>query len=330
MKTTVAAIDFGTSKIVTLVAENSGSQRCDMTAAGVTKYDGYLEEGWNNPGMLDEAIRRSIADAEEQSGAKIMVPWSFPSYYWREVTKSGGDQFTDVNSSILYYQSLEQESENASRLPFWDVVKYLSEQQAIYDVRPFGDDDLRPDRVSAEDWKQYELIVLPECEYLTENQRTELKSFVKAGGKLLIFGRTALNAPGWLDEMTALPGVTFCPNPDSRREAMALFGPAFKALNEAVSQAVITAGDHKDKIGIHFHKNGDVRSIHLLNYDYDAQADKVLPIRDVTLTARVDGDITAARCIGLEGDIEADITVENGILKAQIPALPLYAVIELL
>ena len=71
MKTTVAAIDFGTSKIVTLVAENSGSQRCDITAAGVTKYDGYLEEGWNNPGMLDEAIRRSIADAEEQSGSKI-------------------------------------------------------------------------------------------------------------------------------------------------------------------------------------------------------------------------------------------------------------------
>ena len=71
MKTTVAAIDFGTSKIVTLVAENSGSQRCDITAAGVTKYDGYLAEGWNNPGMLDEAIRRSIADAEEQSGSKI-------------------------------------------------------------------------------------------------------------------------------------------------------------------------------------------------------------------------------------------------------------------
>ena len=50
MKTTVAAIDFGTSKIVTLVAENSGSQRCDIVGAGIAAYDGYLEEGWNNPG----------------------------------------------------------------------------------------------------------------------------------------------------------------------------------------------------------------------------------------------------------------------------------------
>ena len=46
MRTTVATIDFGTSKIVTLVAENSGSQRCDIVAAGIARYDGYLDEGW--------------------------------------------------------------------------------------------------------------------------------------------------------------------------------------------------------------------------------------------------------------------------------------------
>ena len=91
MKTTVAAIDFGTSKIVTLVAENSGSQRCDIVAAGVAKYDGYLTEGWNNPGQLDEAIRRSISDAEEQSGSKIReitvgVPGAFTRVYATQVT----------------------------------------------------------------------------------------------------------------------------------------------------------------------------------------------------------------------------------------------------
>ena len=91
MKTTVAAIDFGTSKIVTLVAENSGSQRCDIVAAGVAKYDGYLTEGWNNPGQLDEAIRRSISDAEEQAQSKIReiyvgVPGAFTRVYATQVT----------------------------------------------------------------------------------------------------------------------------------------------------------------------------------------------------------------------------------------------------
>ncbi len=91
MKTTVATIDFGTSKIVTLVAENSGSQRCDIVAAGISKYDGYLDEGWNNPEALDEAIRRSIADAEQQCGTKIKeinvgVPGAFTKVYATKAT----------------------------------------------------------------------------------------------------------------------------------------------------------------------------------------------------------------------------------------------------
>ncbi|MBQ9252342.1 MAG: hypothetical protein IJ188_06890 [Clostridia bacterium] len=91
MKTTVATIDFGTSKIVTLVAENSGSQRCDIVAAGIARYDGYLEEGWNNPEALDEAIRRSLADAEQQCGSKIKeinvgVPGAFTRVYATKAT----------------------------------------------------------------------------------------------------------------------------------------------------------------------------------------------------------------------------------------------------
>ena len=93
MKTTVATIDFGTSKIVTLVAENSGSQRCDIVAAGISRYDGYLDEGWNNPEGLEEAIRRSLADAEEQCGTKIReinvgVPGAFTRVYATKATVS--------------------------------------------------------------------------------------------------------------------------------------------------------------------------------------------------------------------------------------------------
>lgn len=86
MKNSVVAIDFGTSKIVTLVAETSGMQRCDIIGAGIAQYDGYLQDGWNNPGELDEAIRRSIADAESQSKRKVReinigVPGAFTKVY---------------------------------------------------------------------------------------------------------------------------------------------------------------------------------------------------------------------------------------------------------
>lgn len=91
MNNTVAAIDFGTSKIVTLVAENSTSQRCDIIGNGVAAYDGYLEEGWNNPGELENAIRTSISEAEKQAKTKIReinvgVPGAFVRVYVTEVT----------------------------------------------------------------------------------------------------------------------------------------------------------------------------------------------------------------------------------------------------
>lgn len=121
MKTTVAAIDFGTSKIVTLVAENSGSQRCDIVAAGVAKYDGYLEEGWNNLPDLDEAIRRSIADAEEQSGNKIKeinvgIPGAFTRIYATKVNialKGTDPRVTSADVKAAFNKA----AENLTELP---------------------------------------------------------------------------------------------------------------------------------------------------------------------------------------------------------------------
>lgn len=91
MKSTIAAIDFGTSKIVTLVAETSGTQRCDIVGAGISTYDGFLEGEWNNPVLLNEAIQKSINEAESQSKHKIRemnvgVPGEFTRVYAVEAT----------------------------------------------------------------------------------------------------------------------------------------------------------------------------------------------------------------------------------------------------
>lgn len=71
MKTTVAAMDFGTSKIVALVAETSGKQRCDIIGAGIATYDGFMEGRWNAPDLLNDAIAGAVREAEEQSHTRI-------------------------------------------------------------------------------------------------------------------------------------------------------------------------------------------------------------------------------------------------------------------
>jgi len=98
MKSTIAAIDFGTSKIVSLISETSGNQRCDIIGAGIAAYEGYVDGEWNNPVVLNDAILQSITEAESQARRKLKeinvgVPGEFTRVYVVEtsVTIQGAD-----------------------------------------------------------------------------------------------------------------------------------------------------------------------------------------------------------------------------------------------
>ncbi|HIS03929.1 MAG TPA: rod shape-determining protein [Candidatus Pullichristensenella avicola] len=71
MKTQVAAIDFGTSKIVTLIAQSGGVNRCDIIGSGTVPYDGFAEGDWNTPEQLSRVARDSIAAAELEANSKV-------------------------------------------------------------------------------------------------------------------------------------------------------------------------------------------------------------------------------------------------------------------
>ena len=98
MKNTVTAIDFGTSKIVALVAETSGRQRCDIIGAGFSAYSGFADGQWNEPNALNEAISNAVHEAETQSHTRVRevnvgVPGEFTRVYAVEtsVTIQGAD-----------------------------------------------------------------------------------------------------------------------------------------------------------------------------------------------------------------------------------------------
>ncbi len=267
----------------------------------------------------------------KDSGAKIMVAYSFPSYYWREVTKSGGANELVEDESILFYQSVDMDSEEASRLPFWEIIKVMSEKQIVYDVRMFGDEDVRPDTVSADDWKQYEMIILPECDVLTKNQMDELERYAQGGGKLLLFGRTAENCPAFAERLLSCDNAIFCDNPESRREAMKKFGQVFDEMNERIAQVQVTVEDAEKQgfVGVHSHKNGSFFTIHLLNYNYDSKEDKVLPLANVHLSARLPENAKTVRCTSLDGsEPESNISMQEGRLDVLLREMPLYVVVE--
>lgn len=309
---------------------------CNMSVP----YGGWMGNTIKNafypPASVTAQVQGFLAEHEEyyskDSSAMIMVAYSFPSYYWREVTKSGGANALVEDESILFYKSLDMESEGASRLPFWEVIHLMSDRQVIYDVRMFGDEDLRPDRVDVSQWQQYELIVLPECDFLTANQREELEKYIDRGGRLLMFGKTAENCPGWARQMAEKKNVIICDNPASRGEAMELFGQVFEELNDRIAQVKVRVEDVslQNFVGVHCHRNHGVNTIHLLNYRYDRKEDRVQPIEHVRLEARIPSEATSVRCMDLDGkEIPCQARAAQGRLTVKLEKLPLYAVVEI-
>ncbi len=72
MKTRVAAIEFGTSKIVTVIAQSSsGKSNCEILSCGRVDYAGYSSGDWTDWENLSTAVYNSIVTAENTAGVKI-------------------------------------------------------------------------------------------------------------------------------------------------------------------------------------------------------------------------------------------------------------------
>lgn len=115
MKKTAVVVDFGTSKIVTLVAESGNYGRCDIIGVGSAEYDGYMEGEWNVPERLDNAIKASLARAEEQYKRRIKevyvgVPGAFSRVYVVEtqVALQGADpRVTPEDVEAIFQKATE-------------------------------------------------------------------------------------------------------------------------------------------------------------------------------------------------------------------------------
>lgn len=71
MKTVAAAIEFGTSKIITLLAESGGFTRCEIIGSGTVPYAGFMDCEWNEPERLMDAIEASVHAAEVEAKRRI-------------------------------------------------------------------------------------------------------------------------------------------------------------------------------------------------------------------------------------------------------------------
>ena len=134
MKSMAAAIEFGTSKIVTLVGEGNGDGPAQLLGFGVVPYDGYSEGHWNaSDEDVEQAILKSVREAELSSGKEIKeiyvgVPGDFIHLEQNEVTldldnerRVTAEDVDDVMNLALDYQPKE-DGVIIHRSPAWFTV----------------------------------------------------------------------------------------------------------------------------------------------------------------------------------------------------------------
>lgn len=120
MKTQIAAIEFGTSKIVTMIARNSGIDRLDIVGSGTVPYDGYSEGDWNTPRQMVQRVRDSIAAAELEANSKIHeiyvgVPGEYIHVYTHETQMELEDGAVDENALNAIQDKAADELQIANR-----------------------------------------------------------------------------------------------------------------------------------------------------------------------------------------------------------------------
>jgi cell division protein FtsA len=134
VKSMAAAIEFGTSKIVTLVGEGNGSGPAQLLGFGVVPYDGYSDGHWNaSDEEVEQAIMKSVREAELSSGREIKeiyvgVPGDFIHLEQNEVVldleserRITPEDVDDVMNLALDYKN-QQEGVIIHRSPAWFTV----------------------------------------------------------------------------------------------------------------------------------------------------------------------------------------------------------------
>ncbi len=104
MKSTVAAIEFGTSKIVVLIGEAQNDAQGVMQGYGVSQYSGFLSDGWNDSDEeLASAVRTSIEAAQQMAKTSITQLYvGVPALHQRVICYEGQLSVASFGKKITY------------------------------------------------------------------------------------------------------------------------------------------------------------------------------------------------------------------------------------
>ena len=268
------------------------------------------------------AAHENCYPRSRSTGAAVL--YSYGSYYWRDSNKgSGANGMQDAYGTLLDATASEWLDPDLKPVPFWDIIRAMSDINAQYDVIMLPDGDLRTDDFTADRLEGYPLVIVPDCFSLTENQQEILLAYSRGGGKVLAAGLLA-EGTGLAETLRALGNTVFVSLDGDKDEYMPRFMKAFDALYAPIAPVECRT----EKIGIQRYDLDSETWIHLLNYNYNEASDRVEPLEKLEITLRsVSGTPTI---LVPEGDPlpEAEISRDGDLTHVTLRNTGLYTVLS--
>ena len=261
---------------------------CNMSVPYGGWMGNTIKDAFWAPRSLTASVQDFLAEHEEcypqkkSSGAAVL--YSYGSYYWRDSHKgSGANGMQDAYGPLMDAAAAEWLDPDNKPVPFWDIIRALSDINAQYDVIMLPDGGFRPDDFTPERLEGYPLIVVPDCFTLTRNQCEILADYAKKGGKVLVTGRLA-EGSSLREDLEQTRNAVFVSQDQTWEKESSLreFMDAFDRLYSLCAPVECRA----EKIGVQRYDKDGRTWIHLINYRYDESSDRILPVDRLKLSVR--------------------------------------------
>lgn len=260
-----------------------------------------VQQVWKDYAALCENNRAVFT--HRKSMAKVALIYSLPTTMFRR------------------YYPLDID-DNGYFSPFDKTAKWLDSKQVSYDCVIFGHPEAFPTAMAQ--LKNYDVVILPSADAISDIQATFLKSFVSRGGTIIKLGEI-----GTRDE-----------NLNLRKEGSILAGVRMIDFSSEIDKAeeilrkaspVSLEGPDSVTANVWLSANGASLDLHLVNYGADLVKGKwneMKPFKAV-LTVPQGFTFDTARLIQYSKEPqELAYTLENGRVSVTVPAFGSYAVIS--
>lgn len=216
----------------------------------------------------------------KSKGAAVL--YSYGSYYWRDSNKgSGANGMQDSYENLMDATSVTWVDPDLKPVPFWDVLRAMSDRNAQYDTLMLPDGDFRPDDFAADRLEGYPMVIVPDAYVLTENQQCILLNYAEKGGQVLVLGRLA-EGTDLLEKLLATGHAVHIPITDEGTGYMDAFMQSFASLYDPIAPVVCTM----DKVGVQRYDDENSTYVHILNYHYNNDADRIDPLPELQVVVK--------------------------------------------